>query len=73
MAEAQEENLLWRVHRLEQELEHLKRDLLRQLAAPSMIPFAGPPSLFGSVRGEDVPEEIIEEAKQSLCRDLKDL
>ncbi len=73
MAEAQEETLLYRVHRLERELEQLKRELLRQLAAPSTANQAEKPSLFGCVRGGDVPEELIEEAKQHLFRGLEDL
>jgi hypothetical protein len=73
MAEAQEEGFLDRIHKLEQELEHLKRDLLQQLSMrPTTYP-AQNPSLFGCVRGEDVSEELIEEAKQHLFRNLEDL
>lgn len=72
MAEAQEETLLSRVHRLEQELEQLKRELLQQFVAHSAHA-AKKPSLFGCVRGEDVTEEIIETAKRSLFRNLDDL
>ena len=73
MAETQEESFLRRVNRIEQELEHLKRDLLQQLAAHPAALFAGKPSLFGCVRGGDISEEVIEEAKRGLFRDLKDL
>jgi hypothetical protein len=72
MAQTQEEGLLSRVHRLEQELEQLKRALLQHVSAqpPRSVK---KPSLFGCVRGGDITEESIEEAKQSLFRDLKDL
>lgn len=72
MANAQEETLLYRVHRLERELEQLKRALLQQLAAPPAHA-TGKPSLFGCVRGGDVTEEMIEEAEQSVFRTLEDL
>lgn len=72
MAHAQEEVLLSRVHRLEQELEQLKRALLQHVSAHPPDS-AKKPSLFGCVRGGDVTEAIIEEAKQSVFRDLKDL
>lgn len=65
--------LLKRVDVLERELERLKRDLLHGLAAPRPQAVAPRPSLFGSVRGGDVTEEMIEEAKGSLFRDLRNL
>lgn len=65
--------LLKRVDVLERELERLKRDLLHGLAAPSRQAVEPRPSLFGSVRGGDVTEEMIEEAKKSLFRDLRNL
>ncbi len=68
-----EHELLERVERLERELEELKRDLIRNLATVSVSTGEEKPSLFGSVRGGDVPEELIEEAKRNLFRDLKDL
>ncbi len=68
-----EHELLERVGRLERELEQLKRDLIRILATlPGQIG-EKKPSLFGSVRGSDISEEVVEEAKRSLFRDLKDL
>lgn len=73
MAEAQEESLLRRVDRIEQELEHLKRDLLQRLVTDSTAHPARKPSLFGCVRGGDITEEVIEEAKKHLFRDVKDL
>ena len=65
--------LLKRVNALERELERLKRDILHGLVAPRPQAVAPRPSLFGSVRGGDVTEEMIEEAKRSLFRDLRDL
>ena len=65
--------LLKRVNALERELERLKRDILHGLVAPRPQAVASRPSLFGSVRGGDVTEEMIEEAKRSLFRDLRDL
>lgn len=65
--------MLERVDRLERELEQLKRDLIRSLPTMSAEIVEEKPSLFGSVRGGDVSEELIEEAKQELFRDLKDL
>ena len=73
MAEAQEESFLDRIHRLEQELEQLKRELLQQLSMHPTAHPVGKPSLFGCVRGGEVSEELIEEAKQRLFRNLEDL
>ena len=73
MAEAQEENFLDRIHRLEQELEHLKRDLLQQLSVHPATHSVQKPSLFGCVRSGEVSEELLEEAKQHLFRPLEDL
>ena len=72
MTDPQEETLLSRVHRLEQELEQIKRSLLQQgVASPAHPPEK--PSLFGCVRGGDVTEDVIKEAEQSLFRNLEDL
>jgi hypothetical protein len=73
MPESQEENLLSRVHRLEQEVERLKRAVLKQEAPSNSVPPTNIPSLFGSVRGEDITEAMIEEAKRSLFRSVEDL
>jgi len=58
---------------LERELERLKRDLLHGLVSLRPQAAASRPSLFGSVRGGDITEGMIEEAKQGLFRDLRDL
>ena len=57
---------------LERELVSLKRDIFRS----SMVgeqPKKPKTSLFGSVRGGDVTEEIIDESKRSLFRNLGDI
>lgn len=63
--------LLKRVDSLEEEIERLKRDLLRSLTAKPRGKKVK--SLFGSVRGGDVTEEMIEQAKQALFRPLEGL
>jgi hypothetical protein len=67
-----QEDLLERVNSLEREMERLKRDLLRNLTA-SPREKRETPSLFGTVEGRDVTEEMIEEAKKSIFRPLEDL
>ncbi len=63
--------LLKRVDSLEGEIGRLKRDLLSSVVVRH--PEKKLKSLFGSVRGGDVTEEMIEEAKRTLFRPLKDL
>lgn len=65
-------NLLQRVDNLEQEIEQLKRDIIRSLATSS-VNEGKKPSLFGSVEGGDITEEMIEESKRALFRNLKDI
>ena len=67
-----QEDLLERVNSLEREMERLKRDLLRNLTA-SPREKRKTDTLFGTVEGADVTEEMIEEAKKSLFRPLEDL
>lgn len=57
---------------LERELIKLKRDILHGLAAKEK-PKKLKPSLFGSVKGGDVTEELIEESKRSLFRNLTNI
>jgi len=57
---------------LERELIRLKRDILHGLTVrkgPKKIK----PSLFGSVRGGDVTDEMIKESKKNLFRKLTDI
>ncbi|MFO7772819.1 MAG: hypothetical protein R6V59_02585 [Dehalococcoidia bacterium] len=51
------EDALRRIEDLQRELEHLRRDLLQQRGESRKKP-----SLFGSVRGGDITEEMIEQA-----------
>jgi hypothetical protein len=64
--------LLKRVDAVGREIKSLKRDLLRSLATRPQISEAKP-SLFGSVRGRDVTEDMIEEAKHALFRPVDDI
>jgi Small, acid-soluble spore proteins, alpha/beta type len=57
---------LQRVSRIQQELEYLKRELLQELGTPSTVQPACKPSLFGSVRGGDITEAMIEAAKKHV-------
>ena len=68
--EIKTKRVLKRIGDLEREIEYLKRDLmhLRLEEKPKQKP-----SLFGSVRGGDVTEEMIEEAKKDLFRELGDI
>lgn len=63
--------VLRRVDSLEREIEHLKRDLLRSFGA-SRRTRELKPTLFGSVQGGDVTEEMIEQSKQRLFRSFED-
>lgn len=66
------DTLLQRVDTLSQELEQLRRDLLRSATGSPAVP-ARKPTLFGSVRAGDITDEMIEDAKRDLFRDLEDL
>lgn len=70
--QASYETLLKRVDTMGREIEHLRRDLFHNLATRPRER-RGKPSLFGSVRGGDVTEEMITEAKQALFRSSEDL
>lgn len=65
------EKLIRRVDALESEIERLKRDLFHSLVTQSQQNKVK--SLFGSVRGGDVTENMVNEAKRSLFRNLEDL
>ncbi|MBM4467175.1 MAG: hypothetical protein FJ014_16745 [Chloroflexi bacterium] len=67
-----QEMLLKRIDTLAREIECLRRDLLRSRITELQVS-KGKPTLFGSIRGGDVTEEMIEEAKRALFRPLEDL
>ena len=57
---------------LERELIRLKKDILHVVTVRKKSKKIKP-SLFGSVRGEDVTDEMINESKQNLFRKLADI
>lgn len=65
--------LLRRVNALQHDLECLKREIIHNLATPSQSSIKLKPSLFGSVQGGDITEEMIEEAKRDLFRDFEEV
>jgi hypothetical protein len=67
-----QDNLLKRFDSLVREIENLKRDLLRSLTV-GVKHREMKPTLFGSIKGGDVTEEMIEESKQSVLRPLEDV
>lgn len=69
-ATSEAEVILERIEEIQRELELLKRDLIRNIKPHERKKTA---SLYGSVKGVDITEEMIEEAKKSLFRDLEDL
>ena len=73
MAKAQDEDPLRRVERLEEELQRFKRDLLQQLPGGGLPRSVPMPSLFGSVRGGDITERMVEESKKSLFQNIEDV
>jgi hypothetical protein len=64
--------LLQRVDRLGRELEQLKRDLLHSAAASQPQPDPKP-SLFGSISGGDITDNMITRAQQRLFRSATEL
>ena len=60
--------VLKRLGDLEREIEYIKRELLHVVEQPKRKA-----SLFGCVRGGDVSEEEVEEAKKGLFRELEDI
>lgn len=66
MADVDLRHTLEQVDSLERDIEEVKRDLLRSLTdEPEDTEI---PSLYGSVEGGDITEEMVEDAKQSLFR-----
>jgi hypothetical protein len=66
------DTLLRRVDALGRELEQLRHDLLRSVAASAGAP-ARKPTLYGSVYAGDITDEMVAEAQQDLWRPLPDL
>lgn len=64
--------LLKRVNTLGREMERLKRDVLRSWVTTPRKE-KPKPTLFGSVQGGDITEDMIEEAKKNLFRALSDV
>ncbi|NOR77016.1 MAG: hypothetical protein GQ523_00980 [Methanophagales archaeon] len=66
--EIKTKDVLKRIGDLEREIEYIKRDLMHLHLEEKQKP-----SLFGSVRGGDITDEMIEEAKKDLFRELEDI
>ncbi|MFQ6071732.1 MAG: hypothetical protein ACE5KT_03390 [Methanosarcinales archaeon] len=74
--EIKTKDILRRIGYLQREIEYLKRDLMYLGAKATMNIEEKPknkPSLFGSVRGGDITDEMIKEAKKDLFRELEDV
>ena len=64
--------VLEKIDGIERELAKLKRDVIHNLVASRPLRKMKP-SLFGSVRGGDVTEKMIQESKHNLFRKLNNL
>ncbi len=64
--------VLKKIDGIERELAKLKRDVIHNLVASRPLRKMKP-SLFGSVRGGDVTEKMIQESKHNLFRKLNNL
>jgi len=64
--------VLKKIDGIERELAKLKRDVIHNLVASGTLKKMKP-SLFGSVRGGDVTEKMIQESKHNLFRKLNNL
>ena len=63
------ERFLKKIDDTQRQLELLKRDLMKNIQ-PTKVKKS---SLYGSVKGGDITEEMIDEAKRSLFRELSDI
>jgi hypothetical protein len=61
--------VLKKIDGIERELAKLKRDIIHSLVIKE-TPRKMKPSLFGSVKGGDITEKMIEESKHNLFRNL---
>lgn len=66
MADVDLQRTLEQVDTLEREIERIKRDLLQSLRQDREDTDVS--SLYGSVEGGDITEEMVDEAKRSLFR-----
>ena len=64
--------ILKQIDRLEREVVLLKRNILRNMSFKEHDE-KPKDSLFGAVKAGDVTEEMIEESKQNLFRNLNDI
>lgn len=65
------ETILKKIDKLEREIEKLKRDFLKEAENVEKKGISKS-SLFGSIKGGDITEEIIDRSKKSLFRDPKE-
>ena len=65
-----DKTFLQKLNALSREIEQLRRAWIQSGRVRLIEPR---PSLYGSVRGGDITEEMIDDAKKSLFRDLGDL
>jgi hypothetical protein len=63
-------NILEKISEIQKSLELLKRDIIKSVEPSREIMKT---SLYGSVKGGDITEDMIEEAKQTLFRELEDI
>lgn len=63
-------DILKRINQIQRSLDLLRRDLIKEIKLPGKGERV---SLFGSVKGGDVTEEMVEEAKHHLFREIEDI
>lgn len=68
-----EGTLLKKINVLEHELEELKRTIISSLSWKKKKQHAVKPTLFGSVRGGDITEQMIDDAKNNVLRNIEDI
>jgi len=64
--------VLKKIDGIERDLAKLKRDVIHSFIIKEN-PKKAKQTLFGSIKGGDITEKMIEESQRSLFRDLKDL
>ena len=63
-------DILKRINQIQRSLDLLRRDLIKEIKLPEKGKRI---SLFGSVKGGNVTEEMVEEAKHHLFREIEDI